>query len=387
MPRKKEAVSHGEHPTDAPAGERMDFATLVTAIRQVHEHCAAQVKRAVNVSLTLRNWVIGGYIHHYELHGRDRATYGEGLFAALAERLQAVNIPNCNRSRLYRYRDFFKTYPQIVATLSPQFRNLLGIEGIQQDAQKVATVTPLSGQQIVERLSYSHIELLLEIDDPLKRAFYEVECIRGNWSVRALKRQIATLYFERSGLSADKEKLAAMAHAAAEAAEPALAIRDPYVFEFLGLRARDAVAETDMEAALVENLRDFLLELGYGFCLEAQQKSIVIGHTRGFVDLVFYHRLLKCHVLIDLKVDEFRHEHIGQLNTYVTWYRHHMMAEDDNPPVGLLLCTQKDHALVEYALAAIDNQLFVSKYQLELPTKEELQRFLEDKRRELGDDL
>ncbi len=153
-----------------------------------------------------------------------------------------------------------------------------------------------------------------------------------------------------------------MAHAAAETAEPALAIRDPYIFESLGLRAKDAVADTAMEAALVENLRDFLLELGYGFCLEAQQKSIVIGNTRGFVDLVFYHRVLKCHVLIDLKVDEFRHEHIGQLNTYVTWYRQNMMAEDDNPPLGLLLCTQKDHALVEYALAAIDNRLFVSKY-------------------------
>ena len=144
------------------------------------------------------------------------------------------------------------------------------------------------------------------------------------------------------------------------------------------------MAESDLEAALVENLRDFLLELGHGFCLEAQQKSIVIGKTRGFVDLVFYHRILKCHVLVELKVDEFRHEHIGQLNTYVTWYRKHMMAEGDNPPVGLLLCTGKDHALVEYALAAIDNRLFVSKYQLELPSKEDLARFIEEKRREVG---
>jgi predicted nuclease of restriction endonuclease-like (RecB) superfamily len=225
---------------------------------------------------------------------------------------------------------------------------------------------------------------LIIIEDPLKRAFYEIECIRGHWSVRALKRQIATLYFERSGLSKDKEKLAAMVKAGAETAEPKLAIRDPYIFEFLGLKAKDAVEESDLEAALVANLRDFLLELGHGFCLEAQQKSIVIGNTRGLVDLVFYHRILRCHVLVELKVDEFRHEHIGQLNTYVTWYRRHMMAKDDNPPVGLLLCTQKDHALVEYALAAIDNRLFVSKYQVELPSKDALQRFLEDKRRELG---
>jgi hypothetical protein len=167
-------------------------------------------------------------------------------------------------------------------------------------------------------------------------------------------------------------------------AEPKLAIRDPYIFEFLGLKAEDAVQESDLEAALVANLREFLLELGHGFCLEAQQKSIVIGNTRGFVDLVFYHRILKCHVLVELKVDEFRHEYIGQLNTYVTWYHKNMMAEGDNPPVGLLLCTQKDHALVEYALAAINNRLFVSKYQVQLPSKEELQRFLEGKRQELG---
>ena len=207
----------------------------------------------------------------------------------------------------------------------------------------------------------------------------------GPVTVRALKRQIATLYFERSGLSRKPEKLATMVKAGAEQAEPRLAIRDPYIFEFLGLRAQDAVEESDLEAALVTHLREFLLELGNGFCLEAQQKSIVIGNTRGFVDLVFYHRVLKCHVLVDLKVDAIRHEHIGQLNTYVTWYRKHMMAEGDNPPVGLLLCTQKDHALVEYALAAIGNRLFVSKYQLELPSKEDLQRFLEEKRREVED--
>ena len=203
--------------------------------------------------------------------------------------------------------------------------------------------------------------------------------------MRQLKRQIATLYFERSGLSKDKEKLAATVRAGAETAEPKLAIRDPYVFEFLGLKAKDAVEEADFEAALVANLRDFLLELGHGFCLEAQQKSIVIGNTRGYVDLVFYHRVLRCHVLVELKVDEFRHEHIGQLNTYVTWYHKHMMAEGDNPPVGLLLCTQKDHVLVQFALAAVDNRLFVSKYQVELPSREELQRFLEGKRRDLAD--
>ena len=384
MPRvKKDGISPKRHAVTASGG-KIDFAGLVTAIKGVHESCSVQAVRAVNVSLTLRNWVIGAYIHHYELHGQDRANYGDGLFAMLADRLQMLNIPNCGKSRLYRYRDFFRFYPQIVATLSPQFHDLLMLGVIEAITPIVATPTPLSGNVLLDRLSYSHIELLIELEDPLKRAFYEVECIHGNWSVRSLKRQIATLYFERSGLSQDKEKLAAMIQQDVEAAEPKLAIRDPYIFEFLGLRAKDAVAETDLEAALVENLRDFLLEMGHGFCLEAQQKSIIIGNTRGFVDLVFYHRILKCHVLVELKVDEFRHEHIGQLNTYVTWYRKHMMAEGDNPPVGLLLCTGKDHALVEYALAAINNRMFISKYQFELPSKEELARFIEEKRQEAG---
>jgi predicted nuclease of restriction endonuclease-like (RecB) superfamily len=158
---------------------------------------------------------------------------------------------------------------------------------------------------LVQRLSFTHFVELLALEDPLKRAFYEIECIRGNWSVRALKRQIATLYYERSGLSMDKEKLAEMAHSAAEKAEPKLAIRDPYVFEFLGLKASEAVSESNLEDALLDKLHEFLMELGHGFCFEARQKSIVIGKTRGFVDLVFYHRILKCHVLIELKVDKF----------------------------------------------------------------------------------
>lgn len=229
-------------------------------------------------------------------------------------------------------------------------------------------------------LSFSHFAELIALDDSAKRNFYEVECIRGNWSVRALRRQISSLYYERSGLSKDKDKLAAMAHAVAEPADPKLAVRDPYVFEFLGIKAREVMRESDLEDALLDHLQEFLLELGNGFCLEARQKSIVIGETRGFVDLVFYHRLLKCHILVELKVDEFRHEHVGQLNAYVSWYSRNIMAEGDNPPVGILLCTQKDHALVEYALAAVDNRLFVSKYLLELPSTDELQRFIERQR-------
>jgi predicted nuclease of restriction endonuclease-like (RecB) superfamily len=229
------------------------------------------------------------------------------------------------------------------------------------------------------------MELLVEIDDPLKRIFYESECIRGNWSVRTLKRQIGSLYYERSGLSKDKKKLAEMVQSGTEQAVPALAIRDPYIFEFLGLKSKEVMSESNLEDALLDKLESFLLELGYGFCFEARQKRILIGHTHCFIDLVFFHRILKCHVLIELKVDRFTHENLGQLNTYVSWYRKNEMTEGDNPPVGILLCTDKDHTLVEYALAGMDNRLFVSKYQLELPKKEEMERFLHTQLKELGD--
>lgn len=251
--------------------------------------------------------------------------------------------------------------------------------------EKVGTASPqsrISPGKIIQRLSYSHLELIVDLDDDLKRAFYETECIRGNWSVRELKRQIGSLYYERSGLSKNKKKLATLAQEGAEAADPKLAIRDPYVFEFLGLKPREVMSESHLEDQLLDKLQDFLLELGHGFCFEARQKRILIGDAHNFVDLVFYHRVLKCHVLVELKLEQFSHENIGQLNTYVSWYRKNMMSEGDNPPIGILLCTQRDRTLVEYALAGMDNGLFVSKYQLELPKKEDMQRFIEEQVRE-----
>jgi len=363
----------------------LNFSQLVAAIRQVHEHLAAQAGKAVNISLTLRNWMIGYYIAEYELRGADRATYGDKLLSELAKRLLRLNISNCNRRQLYRYMRLYRLYPGIVGTLSAQLKKQLPIETV--SLQKMGTVSPqleIPPKTILQRLSYSHIELIVDLDDPLKRTFYEIECIRGNWSVRELKRQIATLYYERSGLSHNKKKLAELIKSTAERSEPRIMIRDPYIFEFLGLRSKEVMGESDLEDALLDKIQDFLLELGHGFCFEARQKRILIGKTHGFVDLVFYHRVIKCHVLVELKVDEFKHEYLGQLNTYVTWYRKNMMSDGDNPPVGLLLCTQKDHVLVEYALAGMDNKLFVSKYQLELPKKEQIQRFLEEKVKEVG---
>ena len=362
-----------------PGTPALSFEYLVTAIGQAHAELAAQASRAVNASLTLRNWLIGFHIAEYEQQGTDRALYGDKLIERLSYRLNQAGVSRAEARELRRYRQFYLKYPQIRESLSPELaRTLLRQTDTGNNRESLTPKLGVTASDVLTKLSFSHIAELLQCNDATKRAFYELECIRGNWSVRELKRQISSLYYERSGLSKNKAKLAALALEGAERAEPTLAIRDPYVFEFLGLKPQEVMGESHLEDQLLDKLHDFLLELGNGFCFEARQKRILIGDSHNFVDLVFYHRILKCHVLVELKVAAFSHENIGQLNTYVSWYRKNMMTEGDNPPVGILLCTQKDHALMEYALAGIDNGLFVSKYLLDLPKKEEMQRFIEE---------
>jgi predicted nuclease of restriction endonuclease-like (RecB) superfamily len=372
----------------------MNFNDLVNAIHDADRHLASNAKKAVNVSLTLRNWLIGRYISEYELNGADRAEYGSNIFGELSSKL--ADISNCARRQLYKYLRFYRVYPQIVGTSSTQFSALLPasisarIERVpaakSSGAKIVCTSSALFTPNVIEKLSYSHFEKLFELEDDTKRAFYMTECLLGQWTVKELKRQIGSLYYERSGLSLDKKKLSVLAQQNAEQTSPGIPIRDPYVFEFLGLKPEDVMSESHLEGQLMRKLEEFVLELGHGFCFEARQKRILIGDEHYFIDLVFYHRVLKCHVLIELKVEEFSQENIGQLNTYVSWYRKNMMTEGDNPPVGILLCTGKNESLVEYALAGMDNNLFVSKYLLELPKKEEMQAFIEQQMQEiLGD--
>lgn len=364
------------------------FAQLISSIQAAHRELAAQAGRAVNISLTLRNWLIGYYIAEYELNGKDRAEYGEKLFDSLSKELLSSGVTTCGKRQLYGYKVFSQLYPQIVRTLSAQLQAVdskLKIDSGGSDSRIVRTASALSGfepKKLISCLSYSHFEQLIAIDDATKRAFYEMECIRGNWSVRELKRQIGSLYYERSGLSVDKKKLAELAQQDAES-QPVFNFRDPYIFEFLGLKPAEVMSESHLEQQLTGKLQEFLLELGHGFCFEARQKRLLIGSEHFFVDLVFYHRILKCHVLVELKLEKFSHENLGQLNTYVSWYRANMMTDGDNPPVGILLCTDKNHALAEYALAGMDNRLFVSKYLLELPKKEEMQAFIDAQLREV----
>lgn len=359
-----------------------------------------QQRAAVSVdrNLTVRNWLIGFYIAEFEQNGEDRAKYGERLLERIAD--ETRSIKGLSYRNLKVFRQFYFAYPQIGQTVSAQLQSSdykfiekifpkpeVAINKIRQtlSAQSQPSenkeLVGLSPPELIGRLSFSQFVELIRIDDPLKRAFYEIECIKGNWSVRELKRQITSLYFERSGLSKDKTKLSEYTQNSAISLAPKDIIQDPFFFEFLGLKDKDIIKESDLEKALLDNLQDFILELGRGFCFEARQKRITIGGEYFFIDLVFYHRILKCHVLIELKIKAFNHVNLGQLNTYLNYFKKNEMQADDNPPVGILLCTDKNQSLVEYATAGIDNNLFISKYQVALPAKEELQKFIED---ELG---
>jgi predicted nuclease of restriction endonuclease-like (RecB) superfamily len=372
----------------------MNFDDLVKAIRDADSALVTRATKAVNISLTMRNWLIGKYVSEYELNGADRADYGKRILAELADRLDGVS--NCNQRQLNRYNRFYQTYPQIWGTVSPELNlpfvtlkneEITSAESVFFDTRNAngiwGTASPKFHARLLESLSYSHFEKLVEIDDDTKRLFYETECLRGGWSVRELRRQIGSLYYERSGLSLDKDGLAELAQKDAERMTDRFPIRNPYVFEFLGLKPKEVMSEAHLQNQLLDRLEDFILELGHGFCFEAKSKRILIGDEHYFVDIVFYHRILKCHVLIELKIEEFSQENIGQLNTYVSWYRKNMMTEGDNPPIGILLCTGEKEALVEYALAGMDNNLFVSKYMLELPKKEEMRAFIEQQMKEL----
>lgn len=365
-----------------------DFVELVSTLEKVHEDLQGSAFNAVNRALTMRNWLMGFYIVEFEQAGEDRAKYGAGVVVELGRSLN--HIKGLDERSLRRFRQFYLQYPHleepIRGTLSPELmggeiRGTLSPELTQEtEIVKFRTELPFAlqmpGEKLISRLSYSHFELLLNIEDPLKRVFYELECIKGTWSVRELKRQINSMFYERSGLSNDPKKVSEWVQQKISPQAPTDIVKNLYAFEFLGLSKIAILEESDIENALLDQLQHFLMELGNGFCLEGRQKRILIGETYYFVDLVFYHRILKCHVLLELKLGEFDHTAIGQLNTYLNYYKMEMLEPGDNPPVGILLVAEKDQALVQYATAGMDQNLFVKEYLVQLPSKEELQRYV-----------
>ena len=371
-----------------------NFDKLVNNISQIHEILQGYAAKSVNQFLTLRNWMFGYYIIEYEQNGEDRAKYGENLMQEIANKL--THIKGLRFRQLYLCKDFYITYPHFLQTVSAKLethdivilRTLsaklqcadFDEDGILRTASAKLIECESSNLQLqpellLSQLSFSHFIELIRVEDELQRLFYEVETIKNNWSVRELKRAIGTSLAFRSTMSVNREAVIAKIQNLKPATNAEI-IRNPYVLEFMDLEEKSEYSESELERQIISNLQQFLVELGTGFCFEARQKRITFNNKHYRIDLVFYHRILKCHVLIDLKVNEFDHSDAGQMNVYLNYYKKNEMLKNDNPPIGIILCSDKDDTLVEYATAGMDDQLFVSQYLIKLPEKRVLENFI-----------
>lgn len=352
----------------------MKFQDLLHNIANTHTELQTKATQSVNQFLTIRNWCIGAYIVEYEQNGNDRAKYGTKLFKTLAQELKSIK--GLRTTELKKCRTFYLTYPLFSFVIGQNrlpapIRQSVTVE-LENTENEQIEYTKL----LLQRVSFTHLSVLMTVENPRQRRYYEMLTLKTTPSVRELQRQINTLSYERLGLSSDKELSFEKIKQTIAVQTPQDAIKDMYLFEFLGLNSQQYFDENDLESALIVHLQDFILELGNGFCFEARQKRILIGEEYFFVDLVFYHRLLKCHILIELKVDKMQVGHIAQLQTYLNYYQQEIKEESDNPPIGILLVTDKNEALVRYAMPTQSNELFISKYKVQLPTEEELQNFI-----------
>jgi predicted nuclease of restriction endonuclease-like (RecB) superfamily len=366
---------------------KMKFVQLIAIIEEINKSLQIRACSSVNQLLVYRNWLIGFYLLEYEQKGEDRAQYGEKLLETIALELKKKKLKGFSFTNLKLFRQFYSVYPQIGQALPDQLLNeIIQALPVQFKFKKSQSLpdfsitdkeinTPL---KLLMRLSFTHFTDLIKIKDPIKRAFYEQQAIEGNWSSRQLKRQIESLLIERIGLSKNKKALLDSVKGESSAMYVEETIKDPYILEFTGFKELPSYSESDLETALLNKIQDFLLELGNGFCFEARQKRITIGNEHDRIDLVFYHRILKCHVLVELKVRAFSYADVGQMNFYLNYFKKNIMGAGDNPPVGIILCTHKEEIKVEYANAGLDNQLFVSKYLVELPGKEELVKIIKN---------
>ena len=306
----------------------------------------AHLARSANVVMLASYWNIGKYIVEFEQEGNAKAKYGTALLSSLSKILRAKLGKGYSHPNLNNMRKFYLLYPNF--------------------------------QTVSEKLSWSHICELITIDNALERSFYEKECIASGWNVRSLRRQIDSALYLRLAASKDKDGILRLAREGSFIQRPEDIIKDTYTLEFLNLPEKNRYTEQDLEQRIIDNLQIFLLELGKGFAFIGRQYHITINNRHYHIDLVFYHRILKCFVLIDLKKNAVRHQDIGQMNMYLGYFAKEESASDDNPPIGIILSHIKDELLVEYATYGMDSKLFVSKYELYLPNKDELRRLVDD---------
>lgn len=380
----------------------VNFDILVNRIEETQHVLQNNARLVINRHVTAKAWLVGCYIVEYEQKGEDRAKYGERLIDELAKRFRGNKT--LSKRSLQLYRQFYLTYPHLAKQISKYLNrtfsivqspiaqlqlvdkeeNTIGQSVIAQSVDVLPSTVQVSPENLFNKLSFTHLAAILPLKDPLQRAFYETMAIRGTWSVRELQRQIDSNYYERSGWSQKPEQLAQLVDSKAEKNELSLDIKSPFVFEFLGLPAKNVVEETDLEQALIDNLQDFILELGMGFCFEERQKKMLIDDRYFKADLVFYHRILKRHVIIELKARRLDYTDTAQLRMYLAYFQKNIMQPDDNPPIGILMCTEVGQEMAEYTLMDIDEDVFISKYELQIPSKERMTEFLRKENKELG---
>ena len=326
-------------PVDSELNRLAD--SIAALVNEAKKHLA----RSANVVMLASYWNIGKYIVEFEQEGNSKAKYGTALLSSLSKISRAKLGKGYSHPNLNNMRKFYLLYPNF--------------------------------QTLSEKLSWSHICELITIEDDLERSFYEKECIASGWNVRSLRRQIDSALYLRLAASKDKEGILRLAREGSFIQRPEDIVKDTYTLEFLNLPEKNRYTEQDLEQRLIDNLQTFLLELGKGFAFIGRQYHITINNRHYHIDLVFYHRILKCFALIALKKNAVRHQDIGQMHIYLGYFAKEESAPDDNPPVGIILSHIKDELLVEYATYGMDSKLFVSKYELYLPNKEELRRLVD----------
>ena len=371
---------------------QFDFERLVELCRRTHEETRRSAARAINRSLVVRNWLFGWYLVEYEQNGIDRAEYGARLLSRMAVRFRHAGIKGASATRLKLYRQFYRQRKPIGPTLSDQLLlpaladEVHGIRPTPSDqslhsgwTSLAEMIAQLHGEFV---LGWSHYVTLLSVTNPDARRFYEIEAADNGWSVRELKRQLDSSLYERLALSRDKHEVRRLAREGQVVEKASDLIKDPLVLEFLGLEERPAYSESELESAIIDRLQQFLLELDKGFLFEARQKRFSFDDSHFYVDLVFYNRLLRCYVLIDLKSGKLTHQDLGQMQMYVNYFDRYVKTDDELPTVGILLCDRKNDAVVELTLPE-DANIYASKYHLYLPSKRELADQVVSIRREI----
>ncbi len=340
------------------------YGSLLDVIGEIIINARRQVVQVIDTTQVSAYWRIGQSIVEYEQKGRSRAEYGDALIDRLSEDMRQRFGKGFSTTNLKMMRLFYQVFP-IRQTVSDE-----SVPGSKASALKMIGQT--SSDQFRPLLGWSHYCELLKEDGDLARAFYEKESVENRWSVRELKRQMNASLFERLSLSKDKKKVLQLAKQGHIIEKPEDAIKDPYILEFLNLREDAAYSETQLEQALIDKLQYFLLELGKGFSFVARQRRITVANRHYRVDLVFYNRLLKCFVLVDLKSGELDHADAGQMNLYLNYFKEHEKGPDENDPIGLILCTKKSEVFAKYVLGGMNNKIFASKYKLALPSEKQL---------------